>query len=122
VIATGKTTRVREFVRMTFAELGIELTFSGEGESERATVVSCSNPDYQLPIGKEVVAVDKKYFRPTEVDLLIGDPTKAMTQLGWKPKYDLAALVKDMIHSDVALFKRDQLLEKGGHRVMTYNE
>jgi len=111
VIATGKTTRVREFVRMTFAELGIELAFSGEGESEVATVVSCSQPDYQLPIGKEVVAVDKKYFRPTEVDLLIGDPTKAMTQLGWKPKYDLAALVKDMIHSDVELFKRDQLLE-----------
>jgi GDPmannose 4,6-dehydratase len=122
VIATGKTTRVREFVRMTFAELGIELAFSGEGEQEVATVVSCSNPDYQLPIGKEVVAVDKKYFRPTEVDLLIGDPTKAMTQLGWKPKYDLAALVKDMIHSDVELFKRDQLLEKGGHRIMTYNE
>lgn len=122
VIATGKTPRVREFVRMTFAELGIELAFSGEGESEVATVVSCSQPDYQLPIGKEVVAVDKKYFRPTEVDLLIGDPTKAMTQLGWKPKYDLAALVKDMIHSDVELFKRDQLLEKGGHRVMTYNE
>jgi GDPmannose 4,6-dehydratase len=122
VIATGKTTRVREFVRMTFDELGIKLAFQGEGEKEVATVVECNHPEYQLPIGKEVVAVDKKYFRPTEVDLLIGDPTKAMTQLGWQPKYDLAALVKDMVHSDVELFKRDQLLEKGGHRIMSYNE
>ena len=122
VIATGKTTRVREFVRMTFDELGIKLAFKGEGEKEVATVVECNNPEYQLPIGKEVVAVDKKYFRPTEVDLLIGDPTKAMTQLGWQPKYDLAALVKDMVHSDVELFKRDQLLEQGGHRIMSYNE
>jgi GDPmannose 4,6-dehydratase len=122
VIATGKTTHVRDFVRMTFNELGIKLAFTGEGEKEVATVVECSNPEYQLPVGKEVVAVDKKYFRPTEVDLLIGDPTKAMTQLGWQPKYDLAALVKDMVHSDVELFKRDQLLEKGGHRIMSYNE
>lgn len=122
VIATGKTTRVREFVRMAFEELGIQLAFQGEGEKEVASVVACRNPEYQLPIGKEVVAVDKRYFRPTEVDLLIGDPTKAMTQLGWQPKYDLAALVKDMVHSDVELFKRDQLLEKGGHRIMSYNE
>ncbi|MES2733318.1 MAG: GDP-mannose 4,6-dehydratase [Bacteroidota bacterium] len=122
VIATGKTTRVREFVRMTFAELGIELAFSGEGEQEVATVVKCTNPEFQIPIGKEIIAVDKKYFRPTEVDLLIGDPTKANTKLGWIPKYDLPALVKDMVQADVDLFRRDQLLEKGGHRIMTYNE
>lgn len=122
VIATGVTTRVRDFVRMSFAELGIELAFSGEGENEIATVVSCSNPEFQLPVGKEVVSVDKRYFRPTEVELLIGDPTKSKTKLGWVPKYDLPALVKDMVSADLDLFKRDQLLEKSGHKVMNYHE
>ena len=103
VIATGITTPVREFIRMAFAEAGIELEFTGEGVNEKGKVKSCSNPAYQLPVGKEVVAVDPEYFRPTEVDLLIGDATKARTKLGWIPKYDLAALVKEMVAKDIEL-------------------
>jgi len=122
VIATGITTTVRDFVRMTFEELGVELAFAGEGATETAKVVSCSNPEYQLEIGKEVIAVDPAYFRPTEVDLLIGDPTKSKTKLGWECKYDLPALVKDMIEADVALFKRDAYLMEGGHKVLNYKE
>jgi GDPmannose 4,6-dehydratase len=106
VIATGVTTRVREFVRMAFAFLGIEVEFSGEGANEIGKVVACHNPDYQVEIGKIVVSVDEKYFRPTEVELLIGDPTKSMTKLGWKPKYDLKALVDDMMQGDLAIFKK----------------
>ncbi|MDR6564814.1 MULTISPECIES: GDP-mannose 4,6-dehydratase [unclassified Arcicella] len=106
VIATGITTRVREFVRMAFAELGIEVEFSGEGVDEIGTIVSCSNPLYQVEIGKVVVNVDARYFRPTEVELLIGDPTKSKTKLGWEPKYDLPALVKDMMQSDIKLFTK----------------
>ena len=101
VIATGVTTTVRDFVRLSFAETGIELEFSGEGVKETGAIKSCSNPAYQLPVGKVVVAVDPEYFRPTEVDLLIGDATKAKTKLGWIPKYDLAALVKEMMASDL---------------------
>ncbi len=104
VIATGVTTRVREFVRMAFAQVGIEIAFSGEGVNEIGVVASCSNPAYQLPIGKEVVAVDPRYFRPTEVELLIGDPTKSKTKLGWVPKYDLQGLVEDMMTADMKLF------------------
>lgn len=122
VIATGITTRVRDFVRMAFGEVGIELEFKGEGESERGYVVKCNNPAYQVAAGKEVVAVDKNYFRPTEVELLLGDPTKAKTKLGWTLKYDLPALVNDMMTADVALFKRDQLLEQSGHRILNYYE
>lgn len=122
VIATGITTYVRDFVRMAFDEVGIELEFRGEGVEEVGYIKACNNPDYQLEIGKDVVAVDPKYFRPTEVELLIGDPTKSMTKLGWKPKYDLPALVKDMMSSDLALFKRDQYLQKGGHKIMNYYE
>lgn len=122
VIATGITTTVRDFVRMTFAELGITLRFTGEGSNETATVVSCTNPEFQVALGSEVVAVDKMYFRPTEVELLIGDPTKSKTKLGWEPKYDLPALVKDMIEADVALFRRDAYLMEGGHKVLNYKE
>lgn len=122
VIATGQTTRIREFVRMAFAEVGVELEFTGEGVEEKGIVVKCSNPDYQITTGKEVVAIDERYFRPTEVELLIGDPTKAQTKLGWKPKYDLKALVNDMVSADLLLFKQDQLLENSGHRVMNYFE
>jgi GDPmannose 4,6-dehydratase len=104
VIATGITTTVREFIRMSFAELGIEVAFTGEGVNEKGAVVSCSNPDYQVPVGQEVIAIDPRYFRPTEVELLIGDPTKAKEKLGWTLKYDLAALVKDMVQADVQLF------------------
>jgi GDPmannose 4,6-dehydratase len=92
---------VRDFVKMAFNEVGIELVFSGEGKDEQGTVVSCKNLSYQLPVGQVVVAVDPDYFRPTEVDLLIGDATKAKTILGWQPKYDLAALVKEMVASDL---------------------
>ncbi|HNF45004.1 MAG TPA: GDP-mannose 4,6-dehydratase [Ferruginibacter sp.] len=113
VIATGVTTSVRDFVIMTFRELGIELEFSGEGVNEKATVASCSNPDYQLPIGKEVVAVDPEYFRPTEVDLLIGDATKAKQKLGWVPKHDLASLVKEMVEGDVQHVKRSIAQNQG---------
>ena len=101
VIATGITTTVKQFIKMAFAEAGIELAFSGEGKDEQATVVACKNLSYQLPIGKVVVAVDPDYFRPTEVDLLIGDATKAKTKLGWQPKHDLATLVKEMVASDL---------------------
>ncbi len=106
VIATGKTTYIRDFVRMTFSELGIELEFTGEAENEVGKVKSCSNPEYQLPLGKEIVKIDSNYYRPTEVDLLLGDPTKANTKLGWIPKYDVKALCKEMIESDVQLFKK----------------
>lgn len=122
VIATGVTTRIREFVRMAFAEVGIEVEFSGEGVDEIAKVVKCNNPDFKIEIGKEVVAVDPRYFRPTEVELLIGDPTKSMEKLGWKPKYDLKALVNDMVTADVQLFRKDRLLESSGHRVPNYYE
>jgi GDPmannose 4,6-dehydratase len=88
VIAMGETTFVRDFVRMAFAELGITIEFKGEGVNEKGFVSSCSNPEFQLEIGKQVIAVDPQYFRPTEVDLLIGDPTKSKTKLGWKPQYD----------------------------------
>lgn len=104
VIATGVTTYIRDFVRMAFAEVGVELIFEGENESEVAKVATCNNPLYQLEKGKVVVRVDPEYYRPTEVDLLIGDPTKSKTQLGWKPQYDLAALVKEMVESDLKLF------------------
>ncbi len=106
VIATGTTTSVRDFIKLAFSELGIELKFTGEGVEEKGTVMACNNPAYQLPAGKIIVAVDPEYFRPTEVELLIGDATKAKEKLGWKPKYDLAALVKEMVASDVQNLKK----------------
>lgn len=117
VIATGVTTTVRDFVKMSFKEVGIELEFKGKGADEKAYVVSCINPDYQLEIGKEVVSVDAAYFRPTEVDLLIGDPTKSKTKLGWIPKYDLPALVSEMMVSDVDHFKKELMLKAAGYSV-----
>lgn len=122
VIATGKTTPVRDFVKMAFAEVGIELEFSGTGVDEKAYVKSCSNPDFMIEEGKEVLAVDPKYFRPTEVDLLIGDATKAYTKLGWKPEYDLKDLVKDMMKSDVQLMQKDLHLQNGGYATLKYYE
>ncbi|NDK56321.1 GDP-mannose 4,6-dehydratase [Pontibacter fetidus] len=122
VIATGVTTTVRDFVKMSFAEVGIEIEYKGEGIDEKGYVAACNNPEYQLEIGKEVVCVDPNYFRPTEVELLIGDATKSKTKLGWEPKYDLAALVKDMMQADMELFKRDTYLMEGGHRVLNYHE
>ncbi|MEO8949217.1 MAG: GDP-mannose 4,6-dehydratase, partial [Mucilaginibacter sp.] len=117
VIATGVTTRVREFVRMAFAEAGIEVEFKGVGAAEKGYVVKCNNPEYQLPAGKEVVNVDAQYFRPTEVDLLIGDPTKCNEKLGWKPKYDLQRLVKEMVAADLNLFERERLLKNSGYTI-----
>jgi len=107
VIATGTTTSVRDFIKLAFKEVGIELNFTGEGVEEKGTVTACTNPAYQLPVGKDVVAVDPAYFRPTEVELLIGDPTKAKTKLGWKPKYDLAGLVREMVANDVMEAKKE---------------
>lgn len=122
VIATGVTTSVRDFVKMSFAELGVELEFFGEGVAEKGIVKDCSHPDYQLKIGQEVVAVDKRYFRPAEVDLLIGDSSKANEKLGWFPKYSLQDLVKDMVQADLELFKRDKYLQEGGHSTKNYFE
>jgi GDPmannose 4,6-dehydratase len=115
VIAMGETTCVRDFVRMAFIELGIEIKFEGEGIEEKGIVSSCSNPDYQLPIGKVVIAIDPKYFRPTEVDVLIGDPTKSKTVLGWQPKYTLQTLVSEMVLADVDRTKRSILLANAGY-------
>lgn len=117
VIATGVTTRVREFVRIAFAETGITVEFKGEGVNEKGIVVACNNPNYQIEIGKEVVNVDSAYFRPTEVDLLIGDPAKCHEKLGWKPKYDLQGLVKEMVAADLNLFERERLLKNSGYTI-----
>jgi GDPmannose 4,6-dehydratase len=122
VIATGITTEVREFVRMAFAEVGISVEFRGEDADEKGYVTACSNPQFQVEIGKEVVSVDPKYFRPTEVDLLLGDPTKSKTKLGWTPKYDLAALVKDMMAGDVKLMQKDKFLQEAGYKTLRYFE
>ena len=105
VIATGKTTKVRDFVIMAFREVGIELEFKGKGSKEKAFVLSSSNHNYKVEVGKEVLSVDPSYFRPTEVDLLIGDPSKAKQKLGWTPEYDLNSLVKEMMQSDLRLMK-----------------
>jgi GDPmannose 4,6-dehydratase len=130
VIATGVTTAVREFIKMAFLELGIEIEFSGKDESERGVIIDMDqekiidlglNAD-ALRFGQTVVKVDPKYFRPTEVDLLIGDATKAQTKLGWVPKYDLQALVSDMVQSDLQLVKKDDYLKKGGFKTMNYFE
>ncbi|WP_353140128.1 GDP-mannose 4,6-dehydratase [Pseudopedobacter sp.] len=130
VIATGITTTVRDFVKMTFAELGIEVEFSGKDEYEKGVIIDVDTEKAlslgldadSLKIGQTIVKVDPKYFRPTEVELLLGDPTKAKTKLGWELKYDLPALVKDMIHSDLHLMKKDQYLKKGGYQTMNYFE
>jgi GDPmannose 4,6-dehydratase len=122
VIATGITTTVRDFVIMAFNEVGIELEFKGKGVKEIAMVRYCRNKQYQLKKGQVVVAVDSAYFRPTEVELLIGDPAKANKKLKWKPKYDLKALVKDMVSSDLELFRKDEFLKQGGHVVKNYHE
>jgi GDPmannose 4,6-dehydratase len=118
VIATGVTTTVREFARMAFAEAGIEIEFEGEGKKEIGRVVSCNDPSYFVEPGKVVVAVDPEYFRPTEVELLIGDATKARTKLAWIPQYSIEDIVKDMMESDLKLFKRDRLLMRNGHNVL----
>jgi GDPmannose 4,6-dehydratase len=122
VIATGVTTEVRDFVRMAFRELGIIVDFQGEGANETGIIKECMNPEFQLKPGKVVVAVDPRYFRPTEVELLIGDPTKAKEKLGWVPEHDLQSLVKDMVAGDLHLMKKDRYLKEGGYAIKNYYE
>ncbi|MBT5750643.1 MAG: GDP-mannose 4,6-dehydratase [Flavobacteriales bacterium] len=122
VIATGVTSSVRDFVSLAFSEVGIELEFKGEGVDEKAYVTACNNKDFKVKIGKEVLSVDPNYFRPTEVDLLIGDSSKAKNKLGWVPEHDLASLVKDMMKSDVLLMKKDIDLLKAGHKILKQSE
>ena len=130
VIATGITTEVREFVRMSFADLGIGIEFKGVGVNEIGFIVSIDKTRMEfldiknenLKEGKEVIFVDPLYFRPTEVDLLIGDPTKAKKQIGWEPKYDLNSLVNDMMKGDLKLMKKEKYLQDGGFRVFNYFE
>ena len=122
VIATGITTRVREFVRMAFAELNITVDFKGSGIDEKGYVTYCSNPDYLLEYGKEVVCVDAQYFRPAEVDLLIGDPTKCHQKLGWEPQYDLKSLIKEMVNADVELFNKEKILKDSGYLIKNQYE
>lgn len=134
VIATGVTTTVRDFVKMSFAEVGIGVDFKGVGVEERGVIDSIDETMFKERVGEayletvksrigaDVVCVDPAYFRPTEVELLIGDPTKSRTVLGWKPEYDLAGLVKDMMRSDVKLMKKDSFLKDGGYTVLNYFE
>jgi GDPmannose 4,6-dehydratase len=122
VIATGVTTPVREFVRMAFAEIGVELAFKGKEDKEVGIVVASNNPDFVLPPGKEVVAVDARYYRPTEVDLLIGDASKAQQKLGWKPHYTLPMLVKEMVDADVQLFRKERVLQESGFHIKNQYE
>jgi GDPmannose 4,6-dehydratase len=134
VIATGVTTTVRDFVRMAFAEVGITVAFSGEGVDEVGVVAAIDPTRFVESVGesylakalelmdKTVVKVDPAYFRPTEVELLIGDPTKSKTVLGWEPKYDLKGLVEDMMRSDVKGMKKDSYLKEGGYRTLNYFE
>ena len=107
---------------MSFLELGIELEFKGKGVDEKAFIKVCNNPEYQIEIGKEILGVDPKYFRPTEVNLLIGDPTKAKEKLGWVCNYNLQGLIKEMMQSDIKLMKKDQYLRKGGFMTLNYFE
>ena len=122
VIATGVTTTVRDFVSLSFSEVGIELEFKGKGINEKAYVKACNHKDFKVKIGKEVLSVDPSYFRPTEVDLLIGDPTKVKNKLGWIPKHDLASLIKDMMKSDVSLMKKDIDLLRAGHTTINQSK
>jgi GDPmannose 4,6-dehydratase len=101
VLATGKTTSVREFIKMSFAEVGIEVNFKGAGVEEYGYIVKCNNPKFNLPEGQTVITIDPKYFRPAEVELLVGDASKAKTKLGWEPTYDLQMLVKEMMEQEL---------------------
>lgn len=114
VIATGVTSSVREFVTKAFQVVGIELEFSGAGIEEKAFVKSCSSPDYQISTGQEVLSVDATYFRPSEVDVLIGDPSKAKTKLGWQPEYDLDKLIFEMVTEDIVEVKKEIILREYG--------
>ena len=122
VIATGVTTTVRDFVKLAFLEVGISLQFEGEGKKETAKIIACNNPDFMIEIGKEVIAIDESYFRPTEVDLLIGDPAKCKSKLNWAPKYDLAGLVQEMMSADVEYFLKEKMLREAGYSIKNQYE
>ncbi len=122
VIATGEAHSVRDFVKFAFQEVGMEIEFKGEGIDEKGTVKACNNEKFQLPIGTEVIAVDERYFRPTEVELLIGDPSKAKKELNWQPEYTLQSLVAEMVQEDLKLFEKDVYLKEAGHQVLNYFE
>ena len=122
VISTGKTTTVRDFVKMSFACAGITLEFKGKGKDEKGVVVSCEDPEYQIAKGRTVILVDQRYFRPTEVDILIGDSSKAYNQLGWEPIYNLDSLIQEMMASDLKLMKKDRYLREGGYNTLDYFE
>ncbi|MBW8330556.1 MAG: GDP-mannose 4,6-dehydratase [Prolixibacteraceae bacterium] len=135
VIATGITTTIRDFIKLSCAEIGLEMSFTGEGADEKGTITAIDEKLFIEKVGERylggiksrmasstIVAVDPKYFRPTEVDLLIGDPTKSKTKLGWEPQYDLQGLVTDMMQSDIKLMKKDAWLREGGYRTLNYFE
>ncbi len=134
VVATGRTTEVREFVRLSFAEVGLEVRFAGSGIDEVGILEGIDQerfaqsvgeeylPGIKARLGQRLVGVDPAYFRPTEVDLLLGDPTKAMTQLGWKPEYQLPDIAADMMTSDIRLMKKDAYLQAGGYTIKNYYE
>lgn len=122
VIATGTTTTIRDFVRLAFKVVGIELEFAGKGVDEVARIASCSLPQYQLELGKTVLSIDPRYFRPTEVDLLIGDASKAKKKLGWEPEVSLDELVVDMMASDLEQTKKEKFLEQSGYSSPRYFE
>ena len=107
---------------MAFAEVGVELEFKGSGPDEKAYVSSSTNPEFRLEKGKQVMSIDPRYYRPTEVDLLIGDAGKARTKLGWTPRYDLKQLVQEMMQCDIELFRKDKYLKEGGHKIFNYHE
>lgn len=122
VIATGVTTTIREFLRLSFIKAGVEIEFRGEGDQEKALIKSFIKEYASLKTGQVVAAIDPNYFRPTEVDLLIGDPSKAMKELNWTPEYDLNGLIDEMITSDLKLMKKEKYLKDGGYEIMSYNE
>ena len=134
VIATGITTTIRDFIRMAFEEIGVGIRFKGEGIDEVAILESIDEglfvkkvgdaylENFKKRVGEEVVGVDPQYFRPTEVELLIGDATKARTRLGWEPEYSLAALIEDMMQNDIKLMKKESYLKEGGYKILNYFE
>ncbi len=122
VIATGITTTVREFVTLAFKEIGIVLEFIGKGKDEVGRILSCEDPNYQLESGKVVVKIDTAYYRPTEVDLLVGDASKCKKELQWQPKYDLKGLINEMMASDITLFKKEAYLRAGGYKSKSSND
>jgi len=134
VISTGVTTTIRDFIKMSFAETGVSVIFKGEGVQEIAIIDSINEPIFKEKVGSEyldtfkkrigetVVGVDPSYFRPTEVDILIGDNTKARTKLGWEPSYDLQGLCEDMMSHDINLMKKEEFLRKGGYKILNYFE